>query len=260
MSSFSPLKLTYTDDTPLTDSERQARVELAAAYQICALLHMDDLTYTHLSARAPDGNSFYIYPFGLLFEEVTASNLLRVSLEGEVLEGSEYQYNRTGYIIHGHIYAARPDIQAIFHFHTPANVAVSAHPQGLLPLSQWALHFYNRIAYHDYNSLALETTQGQKILADLANYKVLLMRHHGALTCGATIQEAFFYAWHLEQACKTQCLMLSQNTTIIPLSVETCEKAVTDLLSFEKNIGERDWQAMLRKLNRLNICYDDLSL
>jgi ribulose-5-phosphate 4-epimerase/fuculose-1-phosphate aldolase len=243
--------------SPSCQTADHIRRELAAAYQMLALLSMDDLTYTHLSARAPDDNSFYIYPFGLLFEEVTASCLLRVSLDGEVLEGSEFQYNCTGYIIHGHIYQARSDIQAIFHFHTPAGVAVSAHPQGLLPLSQWALHFYNRIAYHAYDSLALVGTQGQQLIADLAAYKALLMRHHGTLTCGSTLQEAFFYAYHLEQACKTQCLMLGQNANIPLLPPAICEKTVGDLLGFEKDLGRRDWQAMLRKLDRLGIKYDD---
>ncbi len=237
--------------------EIEIRRNLAAAYQIFALSKMDDLTYTHLSARAPDGQSFYIYPFGLLYEEVTASTLLRVTLDGSVLEGSEDQYNRTGYIIHGHIYAGRPDIHAIFHFHTPAGVAVSAHPQGLLPLSQWALHFYNRIAYHDYDSLALGDDQGKSLLDDLGNFKTMLMRYHGSLTCGTTLQEAFFYAHHLAQACRAQCLMLGQNIKIPEISPEICQKTVNDLLSFEKNLGERDWNAMLRKLELMKSNYKD---
>lgn len=241
----------------LKSQEQFTRCQLAAAYRIFALLHMDDLTYTHLSARAPDGQSFYIYPFGYLFDEVTASCLLRVDFTGTVLEGAEHQYNRTGYMIHGSLYAARPDLKAIFHFHTPASVAVSAYPQGLLPISQWALHFYKRIAYHDYDSLALESSHGHKLVNDLGSLKTLIMRYHGILTCGSTVAEAFFYAYHMQKACQTQCLALGQNSPIAFISREVCEKTVGDLLSFEANLGERDWKAMLRKLDRLDIIYND---
>lgn len=131
------------------------KIDLAYAYRILAYLGLDDHTYTHLSIRAADPAFFHIYPFGSRFEEVTAESLLTVSQTGEVREGEESHINRTGYIIHGSLYQARPDIQAIFHIHTPAIVAVSALEEGLLPLSQWALHFYGKIAYHDYDSLAL---------------------------------------------------------------------------------------------------------
>ena len=242
----------------MSDQERQIRCDLAAAYHIMSHHNMADLTYAHLSARAPDGDSFYIYPFGLLFEEVTASQLLKVNFDGHVLEGSEYQYNQTGYIIHGQIYAGRPDIQAIFHYHTPASVAVSTHPQGLMPLSQWALHFYEKIGYHSYNSLALEAKQGHNLLHDLENNNILIMRHHGVITCGRTLPEAHFYAYHLEQACKTQCLISHHNLSPLPISPEICKKTVDDLLNFEKNLGERDWNAMIRMLERQKILYKDL--
>ena len=120
--------------------QNKTKLELAQAYRILAKLHMDDHTYTHLSVRSEDKKSFYIYPFGLRFEEVTPGSLLKVSLDGEVLEGDEYQYNRTGYVLHSAIYSARDDINSIFHIHTPATAAVSACEDGLLPISQWALH------------------------------------------------------------------------------------------------------------------------
>ena len=240
----------------MTEHSAFIRGQLAAAYHMFSLLHMDDLTYTHLSARAPDGNSFYIYPFGYLFDEVTASCLLRVDFNGHVLEGSEHQYNKTGYTIHGALYRARSDIHAVFHFHTPASVAVSAHPQGLLPISQWALHFYDRVAYHNYDSLALASAQGHELVQDLGDLNTLIMRHHGILTCGHTLAEAFFYAYHMQKACQTQCLALGQNVPLIPIAPEVCEKTVTELLSFEENLGDRDWHAMLRKLERLKILYN----
>lgn len=247
-----------SNQTMFTEQECVARRQLAAAYHIFQLLNMDDLTYTHLSIRGPDQQTFYIYPFGHLFDEVTASSLLRVGFDGQVLEGCESNYNQTGYIIHSQIYQARPDINAVFHFHTPAGVAVSAHPQGLRPLSQWALHCYEKIAYHDYDSLTLNGYQGRTMTDDLGPHMVMFMRHHGSLTCGTTIQQAFFYAYHLEKACKTQCLMLGQRQPLSSITDQICKKSVNDIHNFETDLGMRDWQAMLRKLERLKINYYDL--
>ncbi len=222
--------------------------ELALAYQLLAHLKLDDHTYTHLSTRSEEGDSFYIYPFGLRFEEVDRDCLMKVSLEGVVIEGDEFQYNRTGYIIHGNIYKARPDIKSIFHIHTPEIVAVSACAQGLMPLSQWALHFHGKVAYHDYDSLALDNAQGNQLTKDLGDNFTLLLRNHGSITCGRTLQEALFYTYHLQLACKTQCLTLAMNQPLMIPSEETCRKTVHDLLSFEKNLGQRDWQAWMRLL------------
>ncbi len=143
-------------------------------------------------------------------------------------------------------YQARKDIQAIFHLHTPSIVAVSSLKDGLLPISQWALHFYNKVSYHNYNSLALSNTEGKRLIADLKENFVMLMCNHGSITCGRTIQEAMFYTYHLERACKTQCLTLAMNRELSIPSEEICSKAVKDLLSFESNLGERDWHAWVR--------------
>jgi len=229
------------------DNQRATKLQLAQAYQILAHLGLDDHTYTHLSARA-DHNSYYIYPFGLRFSEVTFDNLLKVRLDGVIIEGQEYQYNRTGYIIHGNIYQARTDINAVFHLHSPEIVAVSACQQGLLPLSQWALHFYEKMSYHPYDSLALDSTQGQKLINDLGHNFNILLQNHGSISCGQTIQEALFYCYHLHLACKTQCLTLAQNQKLVVPSHEICKQAVHDLLNFEKNLGQRDWLAWLNLL------------
>ena len=227
--------------------------ELALAYKILAYLKYDDHTYTHLSSRASDDpNTFYIYPFGLRFEEAEPENLLKVALDGTILEGKEYQYNRTGYVIHGAIYQKRPDIQSIFHLHTPETVAVSSMEEGLMPISQWALHFYNRIAYHTYDSLALDQHQGNRLITDLGQHYTMLLRHHGLITSGRTIQEAMFYTHHLQKACETQCLILAMNKKYLTLSNEVCEKSVQDLLTFEKNLGERDWLAWERLIAKLD--------
>lgn len=225
----------------------ELRYHLALAYKAFAKLKLDDLTYTHLSARIPDEDAYYIYPFGLLFEEVTPECLLKVSLDGTILEGCEFQYNKTGYVIHGSIYRNRSDINAIFHLHTPAIVAVSAMENGLLPISQWALHFYNQVAYHEYNSLALSTEHHeQRLIDDLGSKYVMLLKHHGSITAGRTIHEAFFYMHHLQKASETQCLALQSNAPLSKIPMDVCEKAVRDLLSFEADLGLRDWLAIER--------------
>lgn len=232
----------------MTSSE--VRSSLTAAYKILAFLQMDDLTYTHLSARVPGQDTYFIYPLGCLFSEVTPECLLTVSMEGEVLEGKETQYNKTGYVIHSAIYKARPDVNAIFHLHTTAAVAVSAQAQGLLPISQFSFHFYNRLSYHSYNALALdENKHGAEMAKDLGENFAMLLQNHGSLTCGSTIHQAFFYAYYLEQACKTQIAALMGTAVkdlIIP-SPEVCEQAAQDMRAFEPDLGLRDWQALRRR-------------
>lgn len=241
-----------------TEAEKNLRIQLAAAYHLLAEQKMDDLTYTHLSARLPGAQSYFIYPFGLLFEEVTASSLLKVSLEGEILEGKEDQYNQTGYVIHGSIYKNRPEINAVFHLHTVAGIAVSAMECGLLPLSQFAFHFYNQIAYHSYDSLALDCRrQGENLAYDLGQKKAMFLCNHGTLTCGETIHEAYLYMHFLEQACRVQCATLAANQKVIFPSHNICEKAAHDVRHFEKNFGLRDWNALLRKLDRSHSMYKD---
>ncbi len=231
-------------------AEKEVKQNLAAAYRIFAHLKMDDLTYTHLSARVPGQDAYFIYPFGDLFEEVTASRLLKVSLEGEILEGTEFQYNETGYIIHGAVYKACPEMNAVFHLHTTAGVAVSAMPQGLLPISQFALHFYNRIGSYAYDSLALDRNkQGDDLKEALGNCKSLLLQNHGTLTCGETIEEAFLYMYFLERACQVQVAAMSSGSPIVPLP-DVCEKSAQDLRNFEPTFGKRDWTALLRLVER----------
>lgn len=225
------------------------KAELAYAYRACAYLKLDDLTYTHLSTRR-NHESFYMYAFGLLFDEVYEKDIIEVNFDGQVVDGKEMNYNQTGYSLHSLIYEEKPEVYAVFHLHTPSIVAVSAEKQGLRPLSQWALHFYNNIAYHQYNSLALNKNEHKEsLLNDLQDYSVLLMRHHGAIIVGKTIEEALFYSYHLEQACQTQCLMKSYDN-MIEIEPSVCEKSHQDLIAFEKHLGHRDFTAIKRALDR----------
>ena len=227
------------------------KIDLMYAYRILAHLGLDDHTYTHLSIRSQDSAFFHIYPFGQLFDEVTVESLLTVSHTGVVKEGQEHHMNQTGYVIHGSIYQARPDIQAIFHIHSPEIVAVSALKEGLMPINQWALHFYDHVNYHDYDSLALDmATQGHKLAKDLQDKFVLLLRQHGSITCGRTIKEALFYTYHLQRACQAQCLTLSMNRDVVILDSEISKKTAKDLLSFEDDLGARDWEAWVRLIDK----------
>lgn len=227
------------------------RENLTIAYRALAYLKLDDHTYTHLSVRdSQDKNAFYIYPFGLRFEEVEPEILMKIALDGTILEGKEFQYNKTGHMLHGAIYQHRPDINAVFHLHTPETVAVSALEEGLMPINQWALHFYNKVSYHDYDSLVLQERQGSRLMDDMGSTFVVMLRNHGFIACGRTIQEAMFYTYHLQRACETQCMTLATGMKYITPSPAMCEKAVQDLLTFEKNLGERDWEAWQRLVAR----------
>ena len=230
--------------------DKDLKENLAIAYKILAHLKMDDLTYTHLSIRSSQGNSFYIYPFGMLFSEVESSSLLEVDFTGKVLDGQEYQYNKTGYVIHSIIYKNRPDINAIFHLHTIPGVAVSSMKNGLLPISQFALHFYEQVRYHDYNSLTLTENSGEQIVKDLENKYIMFLRNHGTLTCGKTIHEAMYYTNHLEKACRVQIASLSAGIeNLVFPSEDICKQSNYDLLNFEKDLGMRDWLALKRNIS-----------
>jgi ribulose-5-phosphate 4-epimerase/fuculose-1-phosphate aldolase len=227
------------------------REKVALAHQIIALWGMDDATYTHISCR--DGENFYLSPFGLLFEEVEYNNLVKINIQnGSVTQDSDYKiYNPTGLMVHGAIYKVRGDIGAVIHLHTSSTIVISSMKKGLLPISQHALHFYDKISYHDYDSMLLdEKVQAQKISEDLGKNNVMFLRNHGFIACGKTIQEALFYTYHLERACQIQVLLnLSLDEYILP-EKHICKKACDELLSFEKDLGARDFEAWKRKLNR----------
>lgn len=232
----------------LLEASKTVRYNLATAYHILAKLNLDDLTYTHLSARVPGKDSFYIHPLGMLFEEVTAENLLQVSCDGDVLEGVEQSPNQTGFVIHSSIYKARPDIQAIFHLHTSAGVAVSAMREGLMPLSQFSFHFYNRMAYHRYDALALNKDHhGKRLVTDLGEHNNMILENHGTISCGGTIHQAMFYAYYLEQACRVQVMAMGASKNVIMPPQEVCEQAAKDMRNFELDLGYRDWIALKRK-------------
>lgn len=231
-----------------TQSDPVERGDLAFAYQVLAYLKKDDLTYAHVSIRPAGCDYFYIAPLGLLFSEITPHNLLKVTLDGNILSGPDAPYNKTGFVIHGTIYRHRPDVHSIIHLHTPPSVAISALKCGLLPISQFAFHFFNRLAYHDYASLCLDvTTHGDTLARDLGSHSAMLMRHHGLLTVGRTAAEAFFYAHYLDKACEVQCLAMAAGMDQLSLVPDhMAEQAAQDMRAFEPDLGARDWAALKR--------------
>lgn len=236
------------------------RRDLAAAYQLVALLGIDDGIYTHISARLPDGpegeRRFLLNPFGLRFEEVTASNLVTVDETGAVIDDPYGAgVNAAGFTIHSAVHMARHDAVCVLHTHTVAGVAVSSVQEGLLSLNQWSAQFHNRIAFHDYEGIALDLEERARIVADLGDKFVMLLRNHGTLVLGRSIAEAVKYALNLERSCKAQVAALSMGQTPIVLSDDVAEHTALQYQrmydKIETNgLTDPEWDAILRQLKR----------
>ncbi len=234
--------------------EWEQRVKLAAVYRIFARMGWDDLIYTHISARVPGGEEhFLINPFGLMYEEVTASNLVKIDLEGQRVDPDEVnEINYAGYIIHSAVHEALPELQCVIHLHTDNGVAVASQKDGLLPLSQYNLFQYGGVAYHDYEGLALDADEKQRLVADLGERRMMILRNHGTLTVGESIDEAFFHMYNLERACKIQIAAQSGGAALSLIPEETMEDYRAD-----KPVGIRfggygalELAAWMRKLDR----------
>lgn len=217
-------------------AEWQVRVELAAFYRLIALHGWDDLIATHISARVPGTHDFLINRLGLTFEEITASNLVRVDLEGRVTEGGEARINPAGFTIHSALHAVRDDVACVVHCHTPDGVAVSALEDGLLPLNQVAMLIDHDIAFHDYEGVALEHDERARLQADLGTRNMLLLRNHGTLAVGRSVAEAYTRIYFLERACTMQVRTLAMGRAIHAPGAEavaaTRRVGAGDLLGF----------------------------
>ncbi|MCF2972520.1 class II aldolase/adducin family protein [Synechococcus sp. Nb3U1] len=239
-------------------TEAELRRQLAACYRLIARFGMDDLVYTHISVRLPGPEDhFLINPFGLLFEEVTASNLVKIDTDGQIVEPSNWPINPAGFVIHSAIHSARPDICCVLHTHTTAGMAVAALPEGLLPISQFAMQFYGHLAYHDYEGLALDLAERERLIADLGSHHSLILRNHGLLTVGRTIPEAFVRMYYLEQSCRIQIAAQSTNSNLLIPPASVCEHTARQFERGGGPIGEREWQALIRKLDREDPSYQD---
>ena len=234
----------------ISDSEWKARLELTAAYHLAGMYGWTDLIYTHFTARVPDQpGCFLINPFGLHFHEVTPTNLIKVSFDGEILSDTVHEINPAGSVIHGATHAARPDIGCVLHLHTINGVAVSSVKDGLLPISQHALHLFGEVAYHDYEGIAMREDEKVTIVRDLGEKKVMLLRNHGSLTVGATIPEAFMLMYMLEKAAEIQVRTLAQGLPICTIPTEVCVRAHEQALSKRDVHLKLEWMALLRLLD-----------
>jgi ribulose-5-phosphate 4-epimerase/fuculose-1-phosphate aldolase len=243
----------------IAPEEWKTRVDLAACYRLIAHFGWDDLVLTHNSARVPDrDDQFLINPMGLMFDEITASNLLKIDLDGKPVEPSDYEPNRAGFVIHSAIYMGRPDVQCVIHTHTEADIAVGALEEGLLPLSQWAMRFYNRLGYHDYEGVSLDLDERERLQRSIGNHPVLVLRNHGLLATGRTIAEAFSLTYHFERSAAAQLKIqaaAAAGARIVMPSPETCESQAALFADNPRLAGEREWPALLRLMDRIDPSY-----
>ena len=237
--------------------EWETRVDLAACYRLAVHFRMTDLIYTHISARVPGPeHHFLINAFGLLWDEISASTLAKVTLEGEVVDDpTGHGINRAGYVIHSAVHRARPDIECVMHTHTSAGIAVSAQEQGLLPLSQHAMRFTGSIGYHDYEGLALELDEQARLTRDLGSHKAMILRNHGLLTCGESIAEAFDLMYYLERACQTQVSAMGGGAKLRMAPPEVADKVARQFKSLPYKAKKTEWKALLRMLDRTDASY-----
>jgi ribulose-5-phosphate 4-epimerase/fuculose-1-phosphate aldolase len=244
----------------VSKDEWQLRVDLAAAYQLAAIFKWTDLIYTHFSARLPGHDEFLINPYGLMFEEITASNLIRVDHGAKVLDDPlGLGYNEAGFVIHGCVHQARPEAQCVIHTHTRAGVAVSAMKCGLLPISQHAMRVQRQVSYHDYEGIALDRDERASLAKDLGGKsKAMILRNHGLLTLGESVREAFELMYYLDCACQIQvdaCAGGMEN--VLQMSKRAGDTAAKQFERPDRSAPHKDWPALLRLLERRGSNYRD---
>lgn len=239
------------------DAERQLRIDLAACYRLVAMFGWDDLIFTHISARVPGPeHHFLINPYGMMFDEITASSLVKVDLHGQKVVASPYEVNPAGFTIHSAIHAAREDAQCVLHVHSVNGVAVSAQAEGLLPLSQHAMFVLSSLAYHDYEGVALEDDEKPRLVRDLGSRRSLILRNHGLLTVGRSVAEAFVAMYFLETSCMIQVRAMSggQRLRQIPPAIVDGAQAQWEKVTRGAG-GGLAWPALLRRLERTDPGY-----
>jgi ribulose-5-phosphate 4-epimerase/fuculose-1-phosphate aldolase len=255
---MSPAEARLNDPSDMTEAERTQRVNLAACYRLVALYGWDDLVDTHISARVPGpDHHFLINPYGLMFDEITASSLVKVDLDGNQLSKSEYSINPAGFTIHSAIHEVREDAGCVLHLHTPDGTAVSSYSEGLLPLNQTAQLVTHDLAYHDYEGIALDHEERPRLQKDLGGKNHMLLRNHGTLTVGRSVASAFERMYHLERACTMQVRTRLLGPTY-PVDQTAIDKN-TELLSNPDRAELRSttlvWPPLLRKLDRIDPSY-----
>lgn len=242
----------------MTHDERRLRINLAACYRLLALYGWDDLIFTHVSAKLPDNGGFLINPYGMLFDEITASSLVRIDEAGNKLDESPYPVNPAGFVIHSAIHAVRPDAQCVLHVHTPASVAVSAQQGGLLPISQQATIALASLGYHNYEGIAVRDDEKPRLQKDLGDNACLILRNHGLLTVGASIADAFLHVYNLQRACEIQLLAQAGGQPLIQVDPRILGGVKANVAAVTKGMGSAlVWPSLLRKLDRESPGYAD---
>jgi len=243
----------------ISPEEWAVRVDLAACYRLIRHFGWDDLILTHNSARVPGTtNHMLINPMGLMFDEITASNLIKIDLDGNQVEPSDYEPNRAGFVIHSAIYLGRPDVECVVHTHTEDVIAVSAQEDGLLPASQWALWFTGQVASHEYEGISLDLDERQRLQASIGDKPMLLLRNHGLLATGRNVAECFHRTYLFERACAAQVKMLAaaaglgKKIMLPPLDVQGRQVAQMADSGNAQLRGQREWPSLLRLCDKLD--------
>ena len=244
-------------DAAMPGTERQARIDLAASYRLAAINGWDDVIYTHISMRVPGhADHFLINPFGMAFGEIKASNLVEIDHDARIVGNSEYPVNAAGFVIHSAVHRARPEIGCVMHLHTEAGMALSMMKCGLLPLSQHAMMFHNRIGHHHYEGIALDMDEQERLIADLGPHSAMILYNHGLLTAGVTVGEAYLRMFYLEKAARAQMAAMAATKDLIIPPPEVCElTAQQHTRSNNLQLGDREWPAQLRRLDRIDPSY-----
>jgi ribulose-5-phosphate 4-epimerase/fuculose-1-phosphate aldolase len=237
----------------ISAAEKNLRCDLAACYRLVAHFGWDDMIATHISVRIPGEDSFLINPFGMLFDEIRPADLVKVDLEGNVLMPTKWAVNKAGFVIHSAIHRVRHDVLCAMHLHTDDGIAVSMVEDGLLPLHQLAMLLDGDIAFHEYEGVAFDLAERERLVADLGEKKIMFLRNHGTLTLGSSVAEAFTLMYLLEKSCTAQVRALSMGLPLHPVSDDVVAKVsalrMTDAMNFAEELL---WPAMLRKLDRLD--------
>jgi len=246
----------------VSEDEWKLRVNLAACYRLVAMYGWSDLIFTHISAKLPESVSgkdhhFLINPYGLMFDEITASSLLKIDLQGKQINESSFYVNHAGFVIHSTIHEARHDAVCVLHTHSRAGVAVSAQKEGLLPISQQSSLLLSSLAYHDYEGLAVHDDERDRLKADLGDNKYMILRNHGLLTVGCSVPDAFLAMYFLETSCQIQ-ISAQAGGTLSPVPQKVLD-GVTSAVRVQQSTGsaaDLAWPALLRRLDRLSPGYD----
>ena len=238
-------------------TEWALRVKLAGAYRVAHELGWSELIYTHISARVPGTqHHFLINPYGLRFDEVTASNLVKIDVEGNPVGHEHHKANKAGFMIHSAIHMAREDAGCVWHMHTLAGMAVAGQDEGLLPVHMYSHNFFNRVAYHDFEGPSMRLDERERLVRSIGSHSSVILRNHGLLTIGQTIPEAFIRFWRLNRSCEVQ--LAAQAAKLRIPSKEVCEQSYRmgeEFLTDQAPLGELEFDSILRKIDTRDTSY-----